>query len=537
MSKTYRRLTKCLVALALMALVVGTGIAQAEGLYLLAPKTQQLITRTVKAKSIKLNRKTRTLYLTRVEGDPLNEKETFQLEVKISPASADANMDADLISYKSSKPGVATVDENGFITAHRLGKTKITVRLLDGSKKSASCMVTVKNLATASLELQRMPSRMQPGEVITLTPVYEPETVINRAITYTSSNKKVLTVSSTGVLTAVAPGSAKIKMVSKANKKAKCEFTVRVAYKYRLFGITNGDYKPKEGGTSELTNWKADNEMIRSMFTATRFEGGGVELNLKTNQTGAQIREILKSMAADTSIDDDSVTFFYYSGHGLDEESFGAKYLGSFVGVDWRTKKNNMNAFVTVGDVVSQLSKLKGEVVVIIDCCYSGAFITKSTATLKGGVTISEPQITRNFRAQLANQAIINAFAQQSAKQKAGAKAMSPSTYPNFHVLVASADNELSWAMGGDGLLRPWRSDESRSLLTAMLKEACYSEFNKKLQADKNGDKKVTLAEVYAYAVPIIDQIMKDQFGANGYRQTTQLWPPNDQQPIFEQVA
>lgn len=39
---------------------------------------------------------------------------------------------------------MATVDDNGMVTALKKGTAKITVKAMDGSNVSASCTVTVK---------------------------------------------------------------------------------------------------------------------------------------------------------------------------------------------------------------------------------------------------------------------------------------------------------------------------------------------------------------------------------------------------------
>ena len=60
------------------------------------------------------------------------------------------NYDLDLVnhSWTSSNTKVAVVDEDGVVTAVGGGSAKITLKLLDGSKKSAVCTVTVTQLAS-----------------------------------------------------------------------------------------------------------------------------------------------------------------------------------------------------------------------------------------------------------------------------------------------------------------------------------------------------------------------------------------------------
>lgn len=51
--------------------------------------------------------------------------------------------DPTAVSYVSSAPSIASVDEKGMVTAHTAGKAKITCTATDGSNKKAVCTVTV----------------------------------------------------------------------------------------------------------------------------------------------------------------------------------------------------------------------------------------------------------------------------------------------------------------------------------------------------------------------------------------------------------
>ncbi|MGM9727549.1 MAG: Ig-like domain-containing protein, partial [Prevotella sp.] len=70
----------------------------------------------------------------------LNEGETYQLTYTVLPETADAPT----VEWTSSNPEIATVDENGKVTAIALGSATITVKTTDGTDISASCNVTVQ---------------------------------------------------------------------------------------------------------------------------------------------------------------------------------------------------------------------------------------------------------------------------------------------------------------------------------------------------------------------------------------------------------
>lgn len=67
----------------------------------------------------------------------LEKGDTFQLATVVSPPNA-----GQAVNYKTSNSQVASVDQNGLITAKKAGKATITATSKDGSKKAA-CTVTV----------------------------------------------------------------------------------------------------------------------------------------------------------------------------------------------------------------------------------------------------------------------------------------------------------------------------------------------------------------------------------------------------------
>ena len=69
--------------------------------------------------------------------------DTYQLTANVSPSNADNKS----VQWSSSDADIASVDENGLVTAHKKGTAVITVSAKDGSGVTRSCNVTVKNSA------------------------------------------------------------------------------------------------------------------------------------------------------------------------------------------------------------------------------------------------------------------------------------------------------------------------------------------------------------------------------------------------------
>ena len=96
--------------------------------------------------------------------------------------------------------------------------------------ESKSFSVTEENVAVTKVSLRKEGS-IEVGKSGTFQPVIEPENATNKALTWTSSDEKIATVDSNGVVTGIAPGKVTIKCTSKENSKlsASCEFTVKPA--------------------------------------------------------------------------------------------------------------------------------------------------------------------------------------------------------------------------------------------------------------------------------------------------------------------
>ena len=148
--------------------------------------------------------------------------ETVKLSATVTPSDATNPS----ISWISSSIGIATVTNNGLVTAVAEGKT--TIKAVAGGK-SASCVVTVskKTIPVSSVSLNKTSLDLTKGESKTLVATVTPADATNKTISWTSSNPSVASVDSKGKVTGTGNGSATI--TAKADdKEATCAVTVTV---------------------------------------------------------------------------------------------------------------------------------------------------------------------------------------------------------------------------------------------------------------------------------------------------------------------
>ena len=158
---------------------------------------------------------------------PLKTKQTFTPKVTMGKGDK-------VVSWKSSNKKVASVDKNGKVKGLKAGKTAtITVQLQSGLKKSFKVKVQKKNVATKSLKVVNVSTGKKVSSKVslkckqtlklaaTVSPITSKEKV-----KYSSSNKKVASVSSKGVIKAKKKGKATI-TVKSGKKTYKIKVTVK----------------------------------------------------------------------------------------------------------------------------------------------------------------------------------------------------------------------------------------------------------------------------------------------------------------------
>ena len=133
------------------------------------------------------------------------------------------------VSWYSSNKNVATVNSNGKVTIKHRGKVVITVKAKDGSNKSAKCKIIVKQLVTKlSYNSKKQAKEVYRNKTIKFAVTVAPSNANNKGLTYSSSNKKVATVNSKGVVKGVKAGTVTITAKAKDSSKKIVKIKVKV---------------------------------------------------------------------------------------------------------------------------------------------------------------------------------------------------------------------------------------------------------------------------------------------------------------------
>ena len=155
----------------------------------------------------------------------LKKGKSFTLKTKVSISGKKVSK---AVTYKSSNKKVATVNAKGKITAKKKGKAVITVISKANKKKTVKIKVMVGTPVT-KVKLNKTKANLNVGKSLTLKTTLSPKKPSNKGIIWKSSNTKVATVTSKGVVKAKKAGTVKITATAKdgSGKKAVCKITVK----------------------------------------------------------------------------------------------------------------------------------------------------------------------------------------------------------------------------------------------------------------------------------------------------------------------
>ena len=182
---------------------------KAKLLVVVGPKVQKI---TLNKSSVILNRGVKN--------------RTYQLKKSIKNKNATYKA----VAWKTSNKNVATVDNNGKVTVLKKGTVTITAKAKDGSNKSAKCKFTVKQLVTKlSYNNKKQVKEVYKNKTIKFAVTVAPSNANNKKLTYSSSNKKVATVNSKGVIKGIKAGTVTItaKAKDRSNKVVKIKVKVK----------------------------------------------------------------------------------------------------------------------------------------------------------------------------------------------------------------------------------------------------------------------------------------------------------------------
>ncbi len=146
----------------------------------------------------------------------------YTLTATISPEDATDKS----ITWKSSNRAIATVDENGKVTAVAVGTVSIYASSSNGL--TAECIVHVHPgiIEVESIRLTNTELLMREGFTADLIAIISPENATDKTVTWASTNEEIATVDQNGIVTAIHQGETIVSATTNNGLQALCHVTV-----------------------------------------------------------------------------------------------------------------------------------------------------------------------------------------------------------------------------------------------------------------------------------------------------------------------
>ena len=174
--------------------------------------------------------------------------ETVQLTATVMPENATDKT----VTWSSLNSTVASVDQNGLVTAKAKGSTTITAATVNGL--TTNFVITVnETILPISVSLDKNSETVEKGETVQLTAIILPENATDKSVTWSSNDESIATVSSTGFVTAKAKGTAVITVRTANNRLASCQVTVNETILPISIELNKVSQTVEKGETVQLT--------------------------------------------------------------------------------------------------------------------------------------------------------------------------------------------------------------------------------------------------------------------------------------------
>ncbi len=412
------------------------------------------------------------------QGAKLSVGERVRLTASVEPDGALAEL-----LWVSTDPHVATVTETGQVLA--LGAGTCEVIALGFGKAYATCKVEVRAVALTGISFAMPALKLPMGEQQPLAYAIEPANAKHEGVTFWSSDEKIAAVDGEGNLKALAAGACTV-AVSTADGALSDQLEVTVTEQppaRRALVIGEARYVDGRVRIGAVNSAQGLADLLR----AQSYGGATYEVTMRMDTSrGGAIQAIRDTFSGAKPGD---VSLFAINCHGGYEN--GTPYLQFHDG----TK-------LTAQGLELELRKIPGTVVVILDCCNSGAFISR----------MDRSQFTSRM---------LSAFG----TDRSGSFAMS-----KYRVICSSSSTQQSYRISPKGI------ESEAHMSTALARALCLAggwdiaqDKRTSMKADLDKDGSVTLEEVYQYAYKRVKLDLEEAADV----QDVQIYPRGSQFVLF----
>ncbi|MGM8228678.1 Ig-like domain-containing protein [Cellvibrio sp. ARAG 10.3] len=278
------------------------------------------------------------LSLIQTSVDNLLVTESVALQPRVSPANA-SNQN---ITWVSSNPAVASVDQNGLVTGNMPGSATITAKTIDGSL-TATASVAVSQLVPTAIAVVGVPDPLYIGASKQLSAAVTPIHAPNRKVIWSSSNTAVATVDSTGLVTGLKAGDVTISarsavngLIGSANIQVKSKALMGMSISPANTLIPQNDslqiqtsFTPADASDKSVA-WTSSNNAVATVSNTGLVKGVGLgkaEITGRSNDGGFVGKTQVEVVASNTAL-----TYIEAENYTRTGGAFGGFEIGTAAG-------------------------------------------------------------------------------------------------------------------------------------------------------------------------------------------------------------
>ena len=349
----------------------------------------------------------------------LTEGDTETLVATVKPDNATDKT----VQWRTSDKSIATVSDNGLVTALKAGNVTITASCGD---KSDNCNVTInpKEVPVSSVTLSSGSLTLTVGESASLVATVLPENASDKTVIWSSSNTSVATVDNTGKVTGSGSGSSII-TASCGGKTAMCNITVKpatvsvtgVSLDHSTLSMTEGDTQAltatvfPSNATNKSVTWSSDNNTVATVSSSgvvSANAAGSAKITVRTNDGGKTAECYITVSPAEQYVVFEDAIFKAFCVDRFDENNdgiisiaeaatvtdiyVGNKNISSLKGIEYFTSLSYLNCGF---NQLTSLDLSNNIQLRVLDCSNNQLTnLDVSKNTQLGGLTCSDNKIT-----------------------------------------------------------------------------------------------------------------------------------------------
>ncbi len=283
---------------------------------------------------------------------------TYALTTTILPANATVKN----VTWSSDNEAAATVDNDGVVSGITIGTATITATTFDGGF-TATFAANIIGTLVESVSLDDDAQEIILGDTYQLTATILPEGADNKAVTWTSSDESVATVSETGLVTAVEKGAATITVTTEDGGFTATFGATVIGPPVESVSLDDNEETLATGKTYQLTAtvlpetaedksviWSSDNESVATVSDAglvTAVDAGTATITVTTvdgGRTATFVATVIVEVAS-VELNDDEETILVGETYTLTATVLPANAMDK--SVTWRTSNETV---ATVSD-------------------------------------------------------------------------------------------------------------------------------------------------------------------------------------------